>query len=40
MASAAPAQTKCGVNECIPSGIGFTAGFAMIAALSVNVGIG
>src|SRR6266508_2056974 len=24
MASAAPAQTKCGVTVCIPSGIGFT----------------
>jgi len=24
MASAAPAQIRCGVTECIPSGIGFT----------------
>src|SRR5204863_2499849 len=40
MASAAPAQTKCAVNECIPSGIGFTAVFTMIAPPSVNVRIG
>src|SRR3990172_12375596 len=34
MASAAPAQTRCGVTVCIPSGTGFT--FGTLSLLSVS----
>src|SRR5450631_2666458 len=34
MASAAPAQTKCGVTECIPLGIGLTCDWVMASWLA------
>src|SRR5687767_2171380 len=36
MASAAPAQIKCGVTVCIPSGMDFTCGLVIVCLLLVE----
>src|SRR5712691_1056573 len=40
MASAAPAQVRRGVRECIPSGMGLTAGWVMSWLLVSKVQVG
>ena len=38
VASLAPAHTKCGVTECIPSGIGFTLGMTFLLLSIIGLG--
>jgi hypothetical protein len=40
MASAAPAQVKCGVTVCIPSGTGFTCGSVIVFSFWFGLGVG